>query len=141
MLLDIIMVVVILTLFDKNFISMRYHEIAGLLYTSFSQTEGVSKGNSEKRNGMREGRMNGKSHKEFKKEGSGKERQNGDNAKLVFVTKDGLQSFLMFFDMIFSVAVITYWIVYEKKRRIHRPLLVGNTISEELKRISTQEQK
>ncbi|HIS61440.1 MAG TPA: hypothetical protein IAC14_04195 [Candidatus Scybalomonas excrementigallinarum] len=130
-----------MTLFDKNFISMRYHEIAGLLYTSFSQTEGVSKGNSEKRNGMREGRMNGKSHKEFKKEGSGKERQNGDNAKLVFVTKDGIQSFFMFFGMIFSVAVITYWIVYEKKRRIHRPLLVGNTISEELKRISTQEQK
>lgn len=110
-------------------------------YTSFSQTEGVSKESSEKRNGMREGRMNGKSHKEFKKEGSGKERQNGDNAKLVFVTKGGIQSFVMFFGMIFSVAVITYWVVYEKKRRIHRPLLVGNTTSKELKRISTQEQK
>lgn len=31
MLLDIIMTIVILTLFDKNFISMRYHEIVGLV--------------------------------------------------------------------------------------------------------------
>ncbi len=43
--------------------------------------------------------------------------------------------------MIFSVAVIIYWIVYEKKRRIHRPLFIGNTTSEERKRISIQEQK
>ncbi len=109
MLLDIIMVVVILTLFDKSFIGMGYHEIAGLTLIGIMAIHNVF--------------------------------NNRGNAKVLFITKDGLQSFLMFFDMIFSVAVITYWIVYEKKRRIHRPLLVGNTISEELKRISTQEQK
>lgn len=31
MLLDMAMLVVILTLFDKNFINMGYHEIAGIL--------------------------------------------------------------------------------------------------------------
>lgn len=110
-------------------------------YTTLHQVEGVSKENHNKRNGMPEGRMNGKAHKEFKKNGVGRERQNSDNGKGLFVTKDGLQNFFMFFGMIFSVALITYWIVYEKKRRIHRPLLIRNTASEEIKNISAPEQK
>jgi len=62
---------------------------------------------------------------------------NRGNAKVLFITKDGLQSFLMFFGMIFSVSVIAYWSVYEKRRRVYKPLLVGNTTSEEIKRILT----
>lgn len=99
------MLVVILTLFDKSFIGMGYHEIAGLTLVGIMAIHNVF--------------------------------NNRGNAKVLFITKDGLQSFLMFFGMIFSVSVIAYWSVYEKRRRVYKPLLVGNTTSEEIKRILT----
>lgn len=99
------MLVVILTLFDKSFIGMGYHELAGLTLIGIMAIHNVF--------------------------------NNRGNAKVFFITKDGLQSFSMFFGMIFSVAVIAYWSVYEKRRRVYKHLLVGNTTSEEIKRILT----